>query len=531
MLKYQFIKPYRDPANAKQYFVEIDADENVFRLERRLFNIRTYDILRRSTDWDKISPANDFVTKEFDEDEYEYLVRLFVRAKRDLANATDKQSLMEAISAIDEKVAKTFGKLAIPARLFNYVCQDKRITMPDFTNIGKRLQDTPEKTFHEDEYHLINTIVIIAKMLFPLFGEIINKVKNIADVDNNVKEIIAFGIVNTLLLRDFDTIIKKLKNYISKLIDQALSDDSMLIFRGITSMGLTHDRVAKMIVKNFVNHDLYKENGNIMRSLAVTIKRANDAETSSSNKRLTYKPRILPETGEDGRNISLLENAINTTNEPVEVPIIVKLGVEKFINDYLVQNNIRKSIFDSAVDFYKVTFIPPTPVNEICVAMFVADPIGSAYCVKYMDMEMMIKIIVIIQIYAIRSGFNSIIPLLSMIPSTVTKTTSDATDSHIIINDGRGTGKINYALSLREATDHLNDFTSFNFDELLKNIMMFVVGNLHTFNVAPSIMELGNTGTTTHDEEFIIKYDENVIAELHRFMYHLLLQADPGRKI
>lgn len=523
--------PYRDPTNPKNFLAEIAFPHEEIHVERRIFDIKTYAKLRKdASSWDRIQPANDFLAT-FDRDEYTYLVRLFVRAKRDLDQVRDRQSVMNAVAAINEKVAKTFGKLNLAKRLLEYVRNDKRITMPDLSNVGTRLQDTKEKTFREDEYHLINTIVIISKMLFPIFGEIINKIQRIENTYSGVKEIVAFGIINSMLARDFETIITKLHNYISNIIDQTLPQDPMLCLYGITETSLSYDKLAKNVVKNFVNHDLYQDGGNIMRYLAVTIKRAISTETSGSTKSLLYKPRILPESGsDDGRNISILENAVNTSSEAVEVPILVKIAVDKFITDYVTANNINVSFFEQAVAFYKATTLPPTPVNELIVAMFVAEPIGSAYCVKYMNMDMMVRIIVIIQIYAMKMGFGELVPLLSMIPTGIVKNDPDEIDNRLLIdNKSNVSGGVNYYINLREANAHLDDFANFNFTELMDNLVLFIVKNVHAFNTAQLILDLGDTGSTVNDDD-ILKYDDNIISNLHHLMYHLLV-ANPERRI
>ena len=526
----QMITSYTDPANPKNMMAIIEFPDEEVHIERRIFDIRTYARLRNNVShaWERIQPANDFLAT-LDRDEYSYLVKLFIRAKRDLMQVRDRTTAMNAVLAIDEKVAKTFGKMNLSERLHQHVTEDKRITMPEFTGV-LRPQDTPEKTFVEYEYHLINTIIVISKILFPIFGEIINKIQHVEDTYSGVKEIVAFGIVNTLMTRDFPEITKKLLNYISKMVDTVLTDDPMLTYHGITETSLTYDKLAKMVVKNFVNHDLYQDGGNVMRYLAVTIKRAISAETSGSNNRMTYKARILPEMGgDDGRNISLLENAVSTASEPVEIPIIIKISVDRFISDYIVKNNINVGFFEKAVAYYKITSLPPTPINELVVAMFVADRIGSAYCVKYMNMEMMVKIIVIIQMYAMQNDFRAVIPLLSLIPTGIAKTDNndeDSADNEIIITEGRGDNPINSYINLRSETSHLDDFANFNFEELMSGILKFVVDNVHTFNVAPNILETGDTGNTINDGG-IVKYDRNVISELHRFLYHLLISQLP----
>lgn len=526
------IIPYQNPnSNQTDLYAIIDCSDEQFRLERRMFHIGTYaDFHTSKKHWERNGIVNRFIAQTFDRDEKDYLMRLFVRAKRDLDQVRDNASFINAIVAIDEKIAKTFGKLQMADRLFDYVYQDKQIIIPDLTDVGTRPQDTPEKTFYEDEYRIIYVIVIIAKMLFPIFGEIIYRVSSTKYADKLIKEIMAFGIIKSLLNRDFSPITNKLYNYISKIVGQSLDQDPMVSFYGITETSLLNNQLSKMIVKNFVNIDLYQDNGNIMRYIAVSIKRAIRTESMVKNKPTVYNALILPESGgEDGRNISLLENSVNMSAEPVETSIIAKLAIDTFVNQYIQQNNIRQDVFTNAESFYNIMTLPPTPINELIVAMFIAGPVGSAYCVKYMNMQMMIRVVTLIQIYAMQMGFNDIVPLLSVIPTTTIKTTGAGPDNDILIHEGRGTNKVNYFLHLQELTAHLADFTNFNFNELINDLLHFVVGTVHTFNVAPSVLNIGNTGATQSDDG-VLTYDNNIISELHRFMYHLLI-TDPERRI
>lgn len=535
MIPFEFIKKHENDESklsGQVNFAEIDFDNEKMRLEKRLFNIRTYDGLRK-TGWKSIEPANRFIRENFDLDEYEYLVRLFVRAKRELSNSFTGNDVVNAVTTIDGYVYKLFKKLNLSKRIHDFVVNDKNISLPDFSNIEVRPQDTAQKTFYEDEYHLINTITIISKILAPIFGEVIYKIKFINDAYKGMKEIVAFGIINTLLREDFPGIIDKLENYICKMIERFVIDDPMITFNGITATSLTNFQLAKIVVKNFANIDLYEKNGNVIRSVYVTLKRSIENETRGSSKQLTYKERLMLENGDDDQNTSLLENSINTVSEPVETPIIVKFGINRFINDYIQDNNINTNLFDEIVKYYKITLLQPSPINELIVALFVSDPIGSAYCVKYMDMEMMIKVIAIIQLYAMNMGFKTIVPLLSMNPTNMVKVETNEVDNRIIISNGRGSNKnsINYFISLSEAVAHIRDWNGFNFSDYMRSVMMFLVENIFTYNVAPGILSIGNTGTSIKDDQGFLRYDDNIIAELHRFMYHLLKMADIGRKI
>lgn len=534
-IPYEFIKKYVDPENPDQFNnVEIDYDNEKIRTDRRLFNIRTYDGFRKGVaGWANIEPANRFITQNFDLDEYDYLVRLFVRSKRELINATTGDAIVSAVEIIDGYVYKCFKKLGMSARIFDFVCRDKNISLPDFANKEMRPQDTEEKTFYEDDYHLINTIIIISKILSPLFGEIINRIKISNDSYKSMKEIVAFGIINTILREDFEAITKKLQNYIAKMIERFLSDDTMITFNGITATGLTHYQFAKIIVKNFANHNLYVPDGNVIRAVCVTLKRSIENETKGSTRQVTYFERMSPESSDDDQNMSFFENSVNSVNEPVETPVLVSLAINQFIDQYLIDNSIDVKVFNDIVKYYEITIVQPTPVNELLVAMFIADPIGAAYSVKYMDMTMIIKVIAIIQIYAMMMGFNEIVPLLSLSLTNIAKVETNDIDNRIILNNGRcsNPNSTNYFINLTESVSHIHDWNGFDFHTYMKVIMMFIVENVHMYNVAPGILSFGNTGSSKAAENGVLIYDENIIYELHRFMYNLLLPTNPERRL
>lgn len=529
MLPYAFIKPSELDEKTS---IEIDYDNDSIRVERRTFNIRTYDALRKNALL-KLEPANRFVRENFDKDEYDYLVRLFVRSKRELINADSGEAIVDAVGKIDGYVHKCFKKLNLANRIYNFVKGDKNISLPDFAKKEMRPQDTEEKTFYEEDYHQVNTIIIMSKILVPIFGEIINRVKVVNDSYKNTREIVAFGIINSVLRDDFEAITKKLQNYVFKLIDRFLSDESMIVFNGITSTSLTDHQFSKIVVKSFANHDFYVPDGNIIRSVCVTLKRTIDHETNASNRPITYFERMTPKSSDDDRNDSLFENSVNPVTEATEIPVLVKAAITDFIRQYIIDNRIDPKVFDGIVQYYKVTIVQPTIVNEILTALFISEPVLSAYCTKYMDMNMMIQIITLIQIYMFKHGFKELVPLLTLTLTDIAKTETNDIDNRIILNNGRSTipNTTNYHFALAESIAHLSDWTGFNFGEYMKSIMIFIVENVHMFNIAPGLAIFGNTGTTCAAENGVLTYDENIISELHRFMYHLLKVADVERSL
>jgi len=524
------VSPLKDPANINRNQAVIEWDDDDVHPNRRTFNIETFNKLKRSSQlWDKLKPINEFL-ETLDHDEGFYLVRMYMQAKRELLNLSDRASAINAIETINGIVAKTFKRLDLSRRIYDYVVADPGIIPPLPPETETRHHHTPEMTFLTPDYNQVNAIIVITKLLFPIFGEVIHAVKFIKDIDNDSKELLAFGTMNTVLSRDFGEITLKLKNYISRLIGNSMSADPMLAFKGITKTSATFDRLAKTLVKSGVNFDLYEADGNFIRYLAVTIRRASKNDTNGQKSSFFSRTPVDATSGDDGRKLSFQENEAHLLKEPIEVPILVKSAIERFIETYLEQNSIDRAVFDRAVKYYSMTLIPPTPINELMVAMFIAHPVGAAYSTKYMTMTTMVKLITIMQMYAVRMGFNELVPIMSLSPTGMKKTEMDAASNQILISEGRGSSNTkNYILQMSEESLHLGDFQQFKLNEYVGTIIDYLVNNIHNYNVSPEIELMGNFGDSS-TESGMLRYGGNVVNELFRFLYQMLV-GDPDRRI
>lgn len=528
------IKPVAGISSTGFGYAVIDWDDKEVAPERRTFNIETYSKLKRDlNEWSTLRPVNEFLAT-LDRDESFYLVRMFIQAKRELFNINDKSSMMNAIMTIDGVIAKTFKRLNMAKRVFDFVVNESGIRPPVFIGAGTRDHDTPEMTFLTPDYNLVNTIAVITKLLFPIFGEVINAVKFVKNLDNDSKELLAFGVMNTVLSRDFNGIIIKLQNYIGQMINNTIPkdrDDPMLSFRGITDISATSERLAKTFVKSSVNFDLYRaEGGNFITCLAVTIKRASKNDINGKKSSFFARTPLELSASDDDSNVSMQEHEAHLIKEPLEVSILVRSAVERFVSSYLTKNNIDKEMFDRCVGYYSFTIVQPTPINELIAAMFIAAPVGAAYSLKYINMQTMIKIITLVQLYCFKMGFKELIPLVSLKPTGIEKSALDASDNQILISEGRGDNvATNFILKVSEETLHLQDFNQFDLRALIDNVCTFLVKYRHNYNVAPDIEALGEFGASYSDEG-ALRYGGNVVNEIFRFIYQMLV-GEPTRQI
>ena len=89
---------------------------------------------------------------------------------------------------------------------------DTKMNITVTENVGTRVHDTPEMTFHRE--HIVEVMVLssVAKMLTPILALYIDMANEY--VDNRVREIHVAGILTALMYDQFLDIGLKLKNYI-----------------------------------------------------------------------------------------------------------------------------------------------------------------------------------------------------------------------------------------------------------------------------------------------------------------------------
>ena len=143
--------------------------------------------------------TNDFLAS-FDKDERYTLTKMFASIKRDCDSIYRASDIFGRINNISTKLAKVFHRLNLINRAIAFAQENERITFVALKNQGKRPQDDPVLTWHEDKYRELAGLSVVFKLMFPVFGEIIKRISIVEDNTNEGKEIYAASIMEKAVI-------------------------------------------------------------------------------------------------------------------------------------------------------------------------------------------------------------------------------------------------------------------------------------------------------------------------------------------
>jgi hypothetical protein len=504
-----FITPTTIQQDTKYLYAKVG--NNVFNI-RTFSNLRDVGNLTQPEIWDQLEPVNFFIDTNFNVDERKKLIGIFDVAKSALSYINTTDAMIKAIELINTTIYDTFTEIDFIERVSNYVITDDKITIPNLANKGERPRDTEAMTFYREHYDSINKIVVMNKVLFPIFGEIIYKVSVIDELSNKLKEMFAAGILNKVLAVHFSEIISKLQNYIAVIVSKTLPNDELLSFQGFTKDNMADDKLVKMLVKNFINIRLYREKGNIMTSISVAVRKSTTSDTNA-NRSVVYMPRNAPDQmSDEDSNTSTMEHEGHMFSETIDISTLVQFGVTRYIDDIVSSTPRIKEVFDPTYTFYTRSPFPPSPVNELILAIFINSIIGNAYGVKHINDQSFIKLVTLIQIYMVDHDFHQLVPLMSMKYLGEAKIVPDTIDNSIKIKEGIGV----YYRNVVENLAHLDKFI--DREKVFSDLSIYIVDQYHHYNV-PDTLAINKDLYCTEDNT--VAYGPDVISDIYRFIYHV----------
>ena len=514
--KDKFIIPIASNVNLKQLDAAIQMDG--ISVDRVRFNIYTYSKLRVTSssedNWHLICVVNEFMMT-FDIDERFTLCKMFVRLRSDCVSLRKNVDLFAAVRKMSARVTNVFTQLNIIERAHDYVNKHEKIVFVANEKKGRRSYDKDELTWGEEDYLKLAALSIICKLMFPVFGEVIHRVCAMSEHTNEGKEIYAATIVADIIEKTAGDVYARFKYYVQYFINAEMSNDDIIAMYGITSSTLVKRRTASLFVKNLVNFDLYNPEKNMITYLHTSAAAAAKTNYNKKNS-IHYSDRVV--IGDDSEtNQSDIDMSTSLYMDKVEKRPLILAAVDTFISDYITRNNLREDIIEEAVEWYRYNMPVPNELNSFLIGLFISNEIGSAYAVQYIDAEMFIKLIVVMQLYMIRTNNSELIPMLSAI-STDVERKPELVVNKLMISRGRGAG----FSFLTSALSHLDKYI--NFEEVFDKLIMYIVSTNHIQNVAPSILEICDI--TKSSSEGYWRFNDNILHDMFIFIYRIVTTCE-----
>lgn len=515
-----------DPENACFTGITIDdvsIDEDTL-VELMKFRTTTYKKVngdtRMSGPWKIVYGfVNDFIKKFLTEEEQAKLCQFFIEVRVLFLKASDDSDapadygISALASEFGEKLIELDTEIDLFPKLYDYSSQEFKF--PDLSNAGKRAQDSKEMTFNEEHYKKLTAVVILCKLLAPLFGELISAIQNKEiTADKTQKEVFCAIPIQVMMRRRDPALMDKLSNYITRAIESgktrqgALVQEYTEIAHGRTSQSNGTVITAVILIKRLVNLDPQRPDGNLLTYIHTCARETHSSMHSNHRSNQSVMPIEHRDfRNEDEGNQSRIEVDTPILRVTPDTPVIVKLGVEQAIESLLQEKELNRKVWASAVDFYKREKIVVTPINKLMVCTYMGARIGGAKGIDMINSDTYAKIIALIQYQLINEKMIDLANIASMTPGGLTNqtvsidqlTNTDTSSDDQEPNPSNAMSSINLTIQLNWDSTYAvrncyNLFEQSHLRKRVKNLLGDCVHDLisyqHKFNTASVFWDL-----------------------------------------
>lgn len=482
------------------------------------FKISTFDILRpkkedgddffddvfrpihvffdRCNHEEKIALATMYLNMHFD-----ILDKLRVTedVQTNISDVTSKLSLY--LADVDKRI-DIVGKLR--------AIVDETIPVPMFNNIGDRPQDSEEMTFHRESVLELATVVLLSKLMTPIFGVFIERCKK--KMDTSLKELHTVGILKDIFENRFRNIVLKLKNFLFNLIKPHVKDEIKYVYHGYTLFLVVEQIFAAIVVRRFVNVNLHQPNCNIMTYITACARSAITSTTSTASSHKSSVGEIKkPEElhGDDG-NTSILEVESRRSVRTADQLGLVDLATECAIRSFLQEYEVPRKDYEEAVNYYLENPSPLTPIGVYLLCTYFGKALGGAGSIASMSVKSSTKLIAVMQIILIKLGYPELVHILTVRKALFNKIIPTQVDNMI-----RATWNNTY--EYRNVSQRFPySIVDLRWDTKLKEIVEYITVNNHYRNTAPIICAM--MGETDAGNEQIYMYNDTIVIQLCSFL-------------
>ena len=412
-------------------------------LERLLmFRTDTYVNLRAEKtplEWEMaFGVVHSFLNKLSDDEKIQYASLLILAHEKIIANLSTEQGddkftspnpfkdttgetlnsklILELETWLSHMIDQFAIKLNLMPRLIEFVENDVKVQ--SFKGAGERPQDSIEMTFYCDDVVKLTAVVVLCKLLTPIFAVFMDACKR--RMDNSLKESHCVAILKDVLHNNCQPLMEKLANFItrsakpsSQTVEAAHLYNGVSFNRAITSV------YSEMLVRRFVSADLLKPNGNLMTYVTACVRAAFSNKYSKLNRNGAAPLQSAKEktAGDDG-NLSDMEIESRSSSQTADYPLIIRLAIEELKKRFVSEHDLNTEAIEAATLYYSTDThrVELTYLNAYLLGILFGDYLGGAKTVDSLDYKNLSEIIPIMQVYLIQQGYAELAHLVSARP-------------------------------------------------------------------------------------------------------------------
>lgn len=395
-------------------------------------------------------------------------------------NGTDMIRLETSLSQL---LAQFDAEVNLQNRLIEFT--DSNIPIQSFSGVGERAQDTAEMTFYRDDVVRLTAVVLLCKLMTPIFGVFIENCKK--RMDNAYKEIHCVAILKDILAARSQPLVDKLSNFITKIIKPMLNRVNLThVYNGYTFSVITQQIFAAMMTRRFIAVDLFKPNGNLITYVTSCARAAAQTQFSSTGFKTAVAEIISPkdQASDEEGNVSTLEAESKSSTKTSDFGLIIRAAAKQLRTRFVSEHGLDTEVIDAAIAYYELNHISLTPCNSYLLGTLFDSYLCGAKSVEMLDAPDLNILIPIMQAFFIQQGYFELVHAVSLKPTGTVK-------SFLTGNDTQLRTTWNTSFEYRNCDSQL-PYTvgDLKWDTGLRNIVDNFTTEVLQYNTAPVFWEL-----------------------------------------
>lgn len=461
-------------------------------------------------------------------------------------------NLSENMMALATATTQVFSWINIPQKALDFI-KTVKFRLPDLQDShAPRSHHTEEMTFRLDEYYPLTAIVLICKIMFPVWGYAIKVMRNKSLTDDMNKELYCFSLImDTLQNGCLAPIYTKLTNYVNRTARGAMKprhgEANMVSF----TMGMSavdEDRFFEAIlsviaVKRLASYNIWrKKSGSTDVPNLVTYVHSAVTDTAgtrignmrSSNNRMARFD--VSDTSPEGDNLTYMDNVARVSNITADIPVLARVGIDIEVPKFLAEHGLGKGDMRSSIRYYKIHEPTASLFNRALIASTFGKRLGSASLLQHLLKDHYVKALAATQLLLVKMGLNQLALFMScttdeLNPDAHIDTAVDHRMRSDIFDNPAHTEckKIFPGYSEKAITAHQAKISGgslvqgkmeqISIDRQLSRLFDWVTTYKHHYNIPPHLYEA--MGIEPHAKGEVIVYDDQVMVEVCRFFTKL----------
>jgi hypothetical protein len=472
------------------------------------FKVETYQNVKAKANaeqWEQIfGPVHSFLNTLTKEEQVKYALLIasmhmkIIKVLSPNVQTISGSDILAVENELSSMLAQFDKDIDLFTKLYVFV-ETGNIPLPSFVGIGERPQDTDEMTWYRPDVAKLTAVVVLCKMLTPVFGLFITNFKHSSETDGNYKEIHAITILRDTLFGRCPEVIRKLDHYISRSINQVLNPEEDLthVYNGFTDTMIKDQIYAQMLTRRFVVVNLFRENGNLITYVSSCARGAAATQFSKTNftnsvMTLTYKNENATE---DDGNLSNLEVESRSSTRTADYELLVKAAVIQTRKTFIETHDLDETVIAQTESYYEQNHVQLTPYNQYMLSILFGPYLCGAKSIELLDAKGLVTLISLMQVYLVNQGYFDLVLAVSAVPTGQLKTFLTGADTTLKSTWNSSADFRNCNSRFPTVCNNITWYTG------LENAVKNFISEVYHINVAPSIWEKLNA-ENRNDEIF-----------------------------